>query len=61
MTEKSLRRALNKAGYALHKSSAQISADNLGGYMIVDLYSNAVVDGERFDLNLEDVHQWLKA
>lgn len=58
--ENKLRRALNKAGYVLHKSRRSISTDNLGGYMIVDLYGNYVVAGSRFDLSLEDVDGWLK-
>ena len=58
--ENKLRRALNKAGYVLHKSRRSISPDNLGGYMIVDLYGNCVVAGSRFDLSLEDVEGWLK-
>lgn len=57
--ERKLRRALNKAGYALHKSRRQISLDNFGGYMIVDLYENYVVRGRRFELNLSDVEDFL--
>ena len=59
--ERRLRRALNKDGYGLHKSRAKlIHADDLGGYMIVDLATNSVVAGSRFNLDLEDVEDFLK-
>ena len=35
-----------------------ISADNLGGYMIVDMSRNTVAAGGRFELTLEDVREW---
>lgn len=59
--EKRLRRALNKCGYALHKSHEAVSPDNLGGYMIVDLQTLGVVSGSRFELDLDDVQDWLDA
>lgn len=59
--EKRLRRALNKCGYALHKSREAVSPDNLGGYMIVDLQTFGVVSGSRFELDLDDVQDWLDA
>lgn len=59
--EKKLRRALNKHGYALRKSRKPVGLDNLGGYMIVDIYHNAVVAGPRYDLSLEDVSGWLES
>lgn len=58
--EQALRRTLNKAGYALHKSRANISLDNLGGYMIVDAGINAVVAGSRFEMDLDDVFDWVQ-
>ena len=61
LTEKSIRRALNKAGYALHKSRKPISIDNMGDYMVVDLLGGYVVTGSRFDLSLEEVQNWLEA
>lgn len=57
--EQRLRRALYKAGYTLNKSRGRFSADNLGGYMIVDYYTNAVVLGSRFELGLDDVNQFI--
>lgn len=59
--EQRLRRALNRCGYALHKSREAISHDNLGGYMIVDLQTSSVVSGSRFELDLDDVQEWLDA
>ena len=56
--ERKLRRALDKCGYALHKSRAMLSPDNLGGYMIVDLQTNAVGGGSRFELSLDDVQEF---
>lgn len=47
--EQQLRRALAKQGYQLKKSRSQ------KGYMIVDLYTNAVVRGSCFELELDDV------
>lgn len=59
--EQRLRRALNRAGYAMHKSRKEISIDNLGGYMIVDNYTNAAVfNSGRYDLSLDDIEELLK-
>lgn len=57
--ERKLRRALHKHGYSLHKSRKQISADNLGGYMIEDTSLKACVAGSRYDYTLDDVAEWL--
>lgn len=57
--EKQIRRALKKAGYRLCKARGSVNADNLGGYMIVDLYGNYVVAGSRYSLDLSDVKAWL--
>ena len=58
-TENALRHALKRRGYSLHKSRHGISLDNFGGYMICNDYNNAVVRGWRFDLNLDDVADFL--
>ena len=58
--EARLRRLARRGGYSLHKSRAGYSIDNLGGYMIVDVYQNFIVDGERFNLTLDDVEVALK-
>ena len=60
VNEKQIRRALKKDGYALRKSRGAVNADNLGGYMIVDIASNTVVAGPRYELSLEDVAEWMK-
>jgi len=57
--EQQLRRALNKHGYSLRRSRKPISIDNMGEYMIVDIFSNSVAAGFRFDLSLTDVADWL--
>ena len=59
--EQKLRRELNKVGYALHKSRKSLSADNLGGYMVVDISHNAVVAGPRYELDLDDIQELLEA
>lgn len=59
--EQQLRRALNKIGYGLHKSRTnRVHADDLGGYMIYDLATNAVVAGARFELELDEVADFVK-
>ncbi len=57
--ERRLRKLAQKQGFVLRKSRVQLSGDNLGGYMIVDPDTNAVVAGERFDLDLDTVEAWL--
>ena len=63
MTEKAreqrIRRRLAKLDMVLHKSRGRISLDNFGGYMICDIHDNAVIDGSRFDLSLNDVEDFL--
>jgi hypothetical protein len=48
--EQRLRYALNKAGYLLRKSRVRsIHLNDLGDYRVVDLYTNAVAVGSRFE------------
>jgi len=56
--ERRLRKVAQKRGLALRKLRGPLSRDNRGGYMIVDR-RNAVVAGERFDLDLDAVETWL--
>ena len=56
--ESALRRKMRKHGYSLHKSRSRITPDNDGAYMIVDVGTNTVVTGSRFDLSLDDVSEW---
>ncbi len=58
--ENKLRRALHKLDCSLHKSRAPISIDNFGGYMIIDDYIYAVIAGSRFELDLDDVEEFVK-
>lgn len=66
--ESRVRRKLARQGCRLHKSRkngcvyvngvfAGLDANNHGGYMVVDNFTNGVVAGERFDLDLEDVER----
>lgn len=58
--EQKLRRALNKHCYSLRRSRKPISIDNLGEYMIVEIFSNSVVAGSTFNLSLSDVADWIR-
>lgn len=54
--EDRVRRQLAKQGLALRKSRVSTpSADDQGGYMIVDTQFNRIEAGERFDITLEEV------
>lgn len=59
-SKKQLRTLLSKAGYQLRKGRGKTNADNLGGYMIIDANTNAVIAGSRFELTLEDVEIFIK-
>jgi hypothetical protein len=58
--ENRLRRLCQRKGWAMRKSRAQLSLDNHGGYMLVDIDRNWIVVGERFDLSLDGVESWLE-
>ena len=53
-------RVLKAGRYTIRRSRNSISPDNLGGYMIIDLSSNGVVAGSRYELSLEEVRDWLR-
>jgi len=54
------RRRAHRLGLALRKSRARdLHIDNLGDYMLVDPYLNAIVWGEKYDLSLDDVEGYL--
>ena len=57
--EQRLRRKLQAQGYVLHKSRKAESIDNFGGYMICDMYTSFIVRGSRFELDLDDVAQFV--
>lgn len=54
-----LRRSARQAGYCLHKSRMNLGMDNHGGYRIVDPDMNWVMAGEKYDLDSQDVIDWL--
>jgi hypothetical protein len=50
------RRAAKRVGLAATKSRwRRDSIDNRGGFMLVNPFTNAVVEGARFDLSAQDV------
>lgn len=54
------RRALRRSGHRLRRSMwHRGSIDNLGGYQIVLESPNLVVAGMRFELDLDDVEEWI--
>lgn len=54
------RRKLNKLGYTMKKTNCRRnSIDNFGGYAIIDTACNAIVRGSRFDLDLDDIDQFI--
>lgn len=58
--EAALRRQAKKLGLALVKSRDRyIHADNKGGYRIINPWRNWIVAGEKFDLDLDDVEEFL--
>ncbi|MBR3561926.1 MAG: hypothetical protein IKN81_10465 [Oscillospiraceae bacterium] len=61
-TEEQLRHKLKAAGYALHKSRARrITIDDLGDYCVVDVDTNAVIVGPRFNATLDEVEDWARS
>lgn len=59
MSESTLRRKLDNAGYRLTKSRLKIGCNNYGGYMIINNYYNCVVAGSCFSLSLDDVREFV--
>lgn len=58
--EQAPRCALNEEGFSLKKSHIRTpNLDDYGGYMIVDT-NNIIVAGERYNLDLDDVEDWIK-
>ena len=49
-----------RLGLVIHKSRVrEIHVDDHGGYRIVELYRKALVRGQRFELDLDDVAEYL--
>jgi hypothetical protein len=54
------RRRAKRLGLVLRKSKAKRwSLTNQQGYMIVDEHRNLVIYGDRYDLNLDEVQEFL--
>ncbi|MGO9180059.1 MAG: hypothetical protein ACLQBX_18795 [Candidatus Limnocylindrales bacterium] len=46
----------------MHKSRWRLgSIDNCGGFQILDLNRNWIVAGERFNMDLDQVEDWLNS
>ena len=58
--ENMIRRKFRNAGYAIKKSRRAYGINNWGGYQVIDAALNAIVAGENFDLELEELEDWLK-
>jgi hypothetical protein len=57
--EQKIRRKLATQGLRLKKSRTKNhTADDYGGYQIIEIYSNRIEAGEKFDLSLEDVEDY---
>lgn len=55
LSEREVRRRLDRAGLALRKDRARYrSFNHAGGYMVVSAWRNLIVAGERFNLTLEE-------
>lgn len=53
------RRAAQRAGlYATKSTYRRDSWDNHGGFMLVDAYTNIVVEGVRYELSAQDVIEY---
>ncbi len=58
--ESRARRAATKYGYAIRKSRSRTwHCDDHGGYRVVDLDTNTIVSGEKFDLSLDKLEAFL--
>lgn len=51
---RALRGRARRRGLIVKKSRRVISADQLGGLMIVDGYQNTLIAGDRFNLTLDE-------
>jgi hypothetical protein len=59
--ENKARRQAWRQGFILRKSRARKwSGNNYQGYMIIYAYTNYIEAGEKFDLSLEQVEEFLK-
>ena len=56
--ENRIRRAAHREGMIIRKSRGMYSCDNLGGYMVINAYTNSIVAGPRFDMFLDDLEEF---
>ncbi len=57
--EQKVRRKLATQGFSLKKSRIKnYTANDYGGYQIINSYSNTIEAGEKYDLSLEDVEDF---
>ncbi len=54
------RRWAKRLGLQIRKSRARESIDNYGGYMVIEIYKNIIMWGERFELDLDEVEKFLE-
>ena len=59
-SEGALRSRARRNGLALRKSRREIDLDKFGGYMLIDVETNVIVLGSRFDADLDAVAQYLE-
>jgi hypothetical protein len=59
LTEAAMQAWAKRDGWALRKSRTRLGLDNFGGYQIIDPEDNTVAAGSRYELELEDVADWL--
>lgn len=60
--EMRLRRRAKAKGYRVEKSRARVlHMNNRGGYQLIDIYKNAVVDGPDYDLDLTQLERSIEA
>ena len=61
MNADQVRRRLKILGYRLVKSRVKkININNHGDYMIIEISSNTVISGSKYELTLEDLKRFLR-
>jgi len=60
ISESTVRAQAKRRGFRVTKSRHPEHLNNCGGYMLVDVGSNTVVAGGRYELTLEDVSALLR-
>jgi hypothetical protein len=57
--EERVRRLAKRLGYRITKSRRAPSLDNYGHFQLVDESRNFIVLGEKYDLTLDTIEEWL--